>query len=124
MQRSFVLWIVVAFLTLGLAPVFALNFPSGGQGPWGIAITQNQQNLIVANVSSNEVAFIDMTSGAVLAEVASGQGPKNLTLSGDGATCYVVNSQSNDVSILDVTNKQVTGHIAIEGSPQNLQITP
>jgi DNA-binding beta-propeller fold protein YncE len=96
--------------------------PSAGSQlatPYGIAVSGDDQVLIVTAASSARVAAVDAVTGQVLDVIDVGNGPRAVALRSDpgtGAplTAYVLNTLDNSVSELDLTG------LAVQGQPPTL----
>ena len=75
--------------------------------PYGIALSANDDVLVVTAASSNRVAAVDAASGQVLATVNVGNGPRALALRSDPVTgapvkAWVLNTLDDSISELDL----------------------
>ncbi len=94
-----------------LEPLPPANPAPGSQlaTPYGIALSDDDQVLVVTAASSARIATVDASSGAVLGTLDVGNGPRALALRSDpqtGAplTAYVLNTLDDSVSEVDVSN--------------------
>jgi YVTN family beta-propeller protein len=94
-----------------LEPVPPANPAAGAQlaTPYGIAISDNDQVLVVTAASSGRIATVNATTGAVLGTLDVGNGPRALVLSSDAQTgapltAWVLNTLDDSVSEVNVSN--------------------
>jgi YVTN family beta-propeller protein len=77
--------------------------------PYGIAISGDDQVLVVTAASSSRVATVDVATGTVLDTLDVGNGPRALALVSDSQTgapltAYVLNTLDDSVSEVNVSN--------------------
>lgn len=80
--------------------------PSGGQGPNGLALTEDGSKLFVVNGGSNQVAVLDVTNNyALLGTINVGRNPVGVAIA--NGTAYVTNFDDGTVSLIDVNARTV-----------------
>jgi YVTN family beta-propeller protein len=90
--------------------------PSGGQGPNGLALSEDGSRLFVVNSDSDHVAVLDVANSyAVLATISVGQSPTGIGIS-DG-TAYVTNFDDGTVSVIDTETMTVRATTAVGHHP-------
>jgi YVTN family beta-propeller protein len=102
-----------------LEPLPPSNPASGDQvaTPFGIALTSDDNTLVVTAAASSRLFTVQASSGNVLSRLDVGVIPRGVALrdNGDGThTAYVLNTLGNTVSVVTVTN--ATGALASAGA--------
>ncbi|MEN8160496.1 MAG: hypothetical protein ABFS41_10535, partial [Myxococcota bacterium] len=97
-----------------LEPLPPANPAPGSQlaTPYGIAISDDDQVLVVTAASSSRIATVDASTGTVLDTLDVGNGPRALALVSDAQTgapltAYVLNTLDDSVSEVNVANPNV-----------------
>jgi YVTN family beta-propeller protein len=101
----------------------ALKSINTGHGPSGLAISEKDRLLFVANSYSNDISVIDLTRKSEIKRIAVVREPVSLTLSPDGKTLAVANllpSQpslgkyiSACVTLIDIDTKSVVKNVEL-----------
>ncbi|GLS24985.1 beta-propeller fold lactonase family protein [Marinibactrum halimedae] len=111
-------------------PVVTQELPSRSST---IAITSDDQRLVVVNREKNSVTLIQVKdengedTALTLGEVAVGQDPRFVTISPDNSTAFVTNAVDGTVSIIDISGAvpRVSGDpIAVGTEPRGIAVTP
>jgi YVTN family beta-propeller protein len=104
----------------------------GGDEPLDLALTPDGRTLLVANIGSSTVSFIDTrtmietdrvtlqggTSPMIDREGAElGERPSQILVDRSGQRAYVLNAASGSVSVLDVSSRRIAGTITTEPGP-------
>ena len=63
---------------------------------------------------SGAVSFVDLTTGASVAEVETGRHASALVLTADGKTLYVANANDDSVSVLDTAQRRVVKTMTVK----------
>jgi len=99
--------------------------------PYGIALSANDDVLIVTAAASNRVAAVDAATGQVLATVNVGNGPRAVALRSDPQTgapqkAFVLNTLDDSISELDLTHlaDQTPTIVETQRRPFNGDATP
>ncbi|BDG05242.1 YVTN family beta-propeller repeat protein [Anaeromyxobacter oryzae] len=87
-----------------------------GDGPAEMALAADG-TLVVVNVRSRTVAFVDPLAMAELGRVAVGDAPAGLRVDRSGQRAYVANRGTSTVTVLDVPNRAVVGTITTDAEP-------
>lgn len=95
--------------------------PTGG-GPWGIALDPVANRGYVALEGEDQVAIVDLTSGAEIARIrlSLSDAPRDLLLLPDRRTLMTANSGSNTVSLLDAVSMIEIARIHVGDEPTTL----
>jgi YVTN family beta-propeller protein len=92
--------------------------------PYGMALSGDQQSLIVTAAGSGKIFVVDVPSANVVSQFTVGAVPRGIALqSGDAGkpeTAWVLNVVDNTVSIVDVTNLVAPALISTIGLEDNL----
>jgi len=88
--------------------------PGDGPGDLGMAA---DGTLVVVNVRSRTVAFVDPGSLSELSRVSVGVDPSSLLVDRQGRRAYVTNRGSGTVSVIDLGNRAVIGTISTDPEP-------
>ena len=78
----------------------------------------------VANLGSDDVSVIDVSSNEVIATVPVGNDPNGVAVSADGERVYVTNFLSNDISVLDATAQVAIGALVAGDGPVGIAVDP
>jgi YVTN family beta-propeller protein len=90
--------------------------PCGGQGPNGLALSEDGSRLFVVNRDSNQVAVLDVANNyALLATIGVGRSPAGISIS-DG-TGYVTNFDDGTVTLIDTASMTVRAITAVGHHP-------
>lgn len=95
---------------------------SPGDGPGDLALAPDG-TLVVANVRSRTVSFVDPVAMAEVARVPVGDAPSALLIDRSGRRAYVANGGTGTVSALDVANHAVVGTLATDPEPVRMQLS-
>jgi YVTN family beta-propeller protein len=88
--------------------------PGDGPGDVGVAA---DGTIVVVNVRSRTVAFLDPGSLSELARVPVGDDPYSLLVDRQGRRAYVANRGSGTISVIDIGNRAVIGTIPTDPEP-------
>lgn len=88
----------------------AVRYVPTGRYPFGAAVTPNGRIGLVSNEAAGTVSFIDLASGAKVADVAVGpplSHPQGIVVDAAGRRAYVALSASDQVVVIDLTKRKV-----------------
>ncbi|MEI7541922.1 MAG: beta-propeller fold lactonase family protein [bacterium] len=87
----------------------AVTVYSGGSFPCALAVNHKKNLLYVANMGSNNVSILDLSSKEVNVEnkIAVGKWPSDLYLSPDNRYLYVCCKYTNTIQVIDVEKEQL-----------------
>jgi YVTN family beta-propeller protein len=94
--------------------------PGDGPGDLGIAA---DGTLVVVNVRSRTVAFVDPSSFVELGRVPVGDDPFSLLVDRQGRRAFVANRASNSVTAIDLGNRVVLGTIGTDPEPLRMTLS-
>ncbi|MCL2778959.1 MAG: putative Ig domain-containing protein [Polyangiaceae bacterium] len=92
------------------------SFPSGGNSPWGIAITADGQYAYVANSGSNTVGVIRLDMSESTRTIAVGPQPKGVAITPDQKYVCVTNSGNATLSVISRASNTVVNTIPCGGA--------
>lgn len=102
--------------------------PSGaapeGDGTRSLAVSADGTLAVAANVTSRNVAVIDLVAGVTRSWVATGDRPLGVAIAPDGSVAVVCNGDSDTVSIVDLSTDTVVATLAIAQRPGEVRISP
>src|SRR5205085_9684732 len=100
----------LAAVALGLPPAWAAPRPAAGpdRSPADLAVTPDGRYLLTANQTADTVSLVDLTTGAVAAEVPCGRRPAALALTPDGRRVLVSGSHGGDLTVFDRDGPRLT----------------
>lgn len=84
----------------------------------GIALTPDQQTLLVDSSVAEGVFFYSVPDHEYLGYLATGVYPDWITITPDGKTAYVANSGSNTISVIDIATRTETAKIEAGDDPK------
>lgn len=87
-----------------------------------LAFSPDARTLAVAGDLANRVAFIDRSSGAIVATVPTGRHPAALAYAPDGRHVYVADRAESDLDVIDTATNAVTSRIAVGLHPAALAV--
>lgn len=87
-----------------------------GDGPAELALAADG-TLVVVNVRSRTVSFVDPVAMSERGRVSVGDAPAGLRVDRPGQRAYVANRATGTVTVLDVPNRAVVGTIATDAEP-------
>ena len=91
---------------------------TGGNDSHGMAVTSNNDVLVVDSRLNSAVYMYSLPDFELLGEVVVGTSPDWVTLSPDGRMAYVANAGSNDVSVVDVYGRKEVTRIPVGQVPK------
>jgi YVTN family beta-propeller protein len=92
---------------------------SGGNFPFGVAVTPDSSKVYVANSGANNVSVIDTATNTVIGSpVPVGRSPFGVAATPDNSKVYVANSSDNTVSVIATATNTVTATIPVANEPQ------
>jgi YVTN family beta-propeller protein len=109
-------------------PVKSQTLPLPGRST-NIALTGDDQRLVVVNRDANSVSVIrvrvlGMDTGIKVAEIPVGREPRCVALSPDDREAYVTNAESGTVSVIDLVSLSVVAEIPVGTEPRGCAVTP
>jgi len=110
--------------------VVAFNATSGlvegyidvGQQPIGMALDKSTGRLYVANLGSDNLSVISVSSLAIIGAIPLNTSPSNLTLNGDDQVLYVAESSADSIVEISPTNDSIVGRIALSAGAHPVAI--
>ena len=103
------------------APVGRIRL-SPGDGPGDVALAADG-TLVVVNVRSRSVSFVDPLAMSEVARVPVGDAPSALLVDRSGRRAYVANRGAGTVTVVDVANRAVAGTVATDPEPRWMQLS-
>jgi YVTN family beta-propeller protein len=91
--------------------------------PLGIALTDDQSLLVVANANSDTVSLVDTSAGSVIATVPVGHGPEDVAVTPDASTAYVTDVNAGTVSVVDLRQRELIGEVPVGVDPGGIAIS-
>ena len=83
-----------------------------------IAITPDDQQLLVVNTDSNSVTVVDLNSGFTnLMEIPVGSSPQTISIGPEGIRAFTPNRDDDSISVLDLQNLSSIGCIPVGDEP-------
>jgi len=97
-----------------------------GQGPRGLAVSQQNRLLYVANSQSNTVSVLDLQTQQLRAEINLdfGDEPQALCLSRDERKLFSANHGSNSVTVLDAERFTILSKVSVGTTPLDIAADP
>jgi YVTN family beta-propeller protein len=86
--------------------------------PYGVAITNDNSEILVANQHGGSVSIYDARSHLEQGEIKVGRYPEGVGTLADGSKAYVANWFSASVSVLDLKSKTEIKRIACPEGPR------
>ena len=84
-------------------------------------VDTNRPLLFFANVYSDDLFFINTTSGEAIADLHVGAAPMSLDLSADDSTLYAALSGDTKIAVVDVASRSVTRTIELGFAPWSVR---
>jgi YVTN family beta-propeller protein len=100
---------------------------TGQVGTHMLVVTPDRKRLYTANIGSNTVSAIDLTTAQdppTVTQIAVGKAPEGIAISPDGREVWVGHNEDGGVSIIDTATNRVKETIQVGGMPIRLQFTP
>lgn len=94
-----------------------------GANPMGIAITPDNQFLLVANSKAATVSVLDAFTLQPVAEVPVGLSPFHIAIRPDGVKAYVTCRAGNSVSVINLQAKASGATIPVGNNPMGIAVT-
>jgi YVTN family beta-propeller protein len=96
------------------------EFKTRGVYPYGLAVTQDGNRLLVTHAGDDTLVIIDRETGEVLDELPAGLNPMGLVLDEKKNLAYVVNSDGESLSLYSIEPFTSLGTVDISGTPDKL----
>jgi uncharacterized protein (TIGR03437 family) len=96
-----------------------ITLPTGAN-PDGIAVNAAGTLAVVAETGRGKVGIINLTTFAIVAEIATGSGPVNVGIADTQAV--VVNQDADSVSIIDLATNTLQKTIAVGRGPEGVAV--
>ena len=128
-QKSRLVAVIAAALVLPvvLGGAVIIVVPQGPATPiaLGLAVSQDNRYLYVADVANDRVMRISTTTREQVGDaVKVGESPTSLLLDPVGERLYVANSEGNSVSVVDFEKWKTVGQIPVAPKPVQLALDP
>jgi YVTN family beta-propeller protein len=98
-----------------------VNTINVGSGPWGVAISPDQNQVYVTNNQGNSVSIIDTQSSTVVGTVLGLSSPLGVAFTppngSQASQAYVVNGSSNSISVIDTASQTIVANVPVQSSP-------
>lgn len=91
-----------------------------GDGPVGLAVTPDGDNVYIANSNDDTVSIIDTHTGTVVDIVNVGSSPWGIAVGADGDYVYVTNSGADTVTVIRTANHSVAGTYTVGKTPRGV----
>jgi YVTN family beta-propeller protein len=88
-----------------------------------VAVSSDGRIAVATHPDGGGISAIDLTSYAVVAEVATGSLPNYAAFGPDGTRLYVSNAGDDSVSVVDTKTWTALGSIAVGASPEHLVLS-
>jgi YVTN family beta-propeller protein len=97
----------------------------GSHGTWAaakssvLALTPDNNQLLVINPDSNSVSILDVTSPELnkISEVSVGRFPQTLSIDAAGMNAYITNRSEDTIAVLDLSSHEIVGCIPVNDEP-------
>ncbi|WP_223485358.1 YncE family protein [Pseudomonas sp. A-RE-19] len=93
-----------------------------GEGPRGIAISDDGSRVFVCNYISGNVSVIDTSNKKVIHTIAVERYPQSIVLANGGKRAYVTNYGSSSVSVIDTDTYEV-GNVTVGKYPWGVVVS-
>jgi YVTN family beta-propeller protein len=103
---------------------YADNSDSSGTLGVQLQIEPHGPFAYVANINSNTVSMIDISTSLPVTTISVGSGPWGVAVSPDQKQVYVSNNHGNNVSVIDTVSSSVVATIPVQSSPFGVAFTP
>jgi DNA-binding beta-propeller fold protein YncE len=98
--------------------------PSGGDNPYGIAITPDNKWGLISNKFSANMAFFDIAQSKVVKTIKTAAVPIHAVVDSKGAFAYQSAFLGSVVKKIDLAKQEVVGTFAVKARPGHLGISP
>ncbi|MEK7870828.1 MAG: beta-propeller fold lactonase family protein, partial [Nitrospirota bacterium] len=96
------------------------TIPISGSGPFNLALSKDWRFLYIANIRSNDLLIMDLSTKRQVARMPTGAFTSDVALSPDGRYLYAVNNGSNDLAIIDSFTFTPVGFIQVGLKPSEV----
>ena len=97
---------------------------TGAKGSHMVALAPDGARAFAANMGSNTVSAIDLTSGELLAQIPVGHGPEAIDVSPGGREVWVGNRFDDTLTVLDARTLEPLSTLPCAKFPIRLKFTP
>jgi len=96
-----------------------------GTAPLGLALSENEHFLYVANFKSNSISIVDTTDNTIVQTIENaGKNPRKLLVIPDTKLLYCLNWGGNDITVINTANNTVKQKIQVEMAPGDIVLSP
>ena len=96
-----------------------------GNVPVGLALSDNEHYLYVANFKSNNISIIDTTDNTISGTIEKvGKGPKKLIVMPEKDILYCLNWGSDDIALINIANNTLVKKIDTGKAPADFVLSP
>jgi YVTN family beta-propeller protein len=92
--------------------------------PDAIALTNDGQQVWIANSAENSISILDLRRLRVLGTIATGTGPSGIAFSRDGRVAYVSHVGDHSVAVIELGSHRVVRRLKVGPDPQFLVRAP
>jgi YVTN family beta-propeller protein len=97
---------------------------AAGSDPEQFAISNDGQQLFVANEDVGLLSVVDVQAGKVVERIKVGQEPEGVALSPDGRWVLVSNESGSSVSVIDTATLKVVKTVPVGKRPRDMAFAP
>jgi YVTN family beta-propeller protein len=91
-----------------------------GDGPTGLAVTPDGEDVYVANTNDNTVSIIDTFTNTVIDTVRVGNGPWGIAVGAGGKYVYVTNSDADTVTVILTADRSIVRTYSVGDTPRGV----
>lgn len=95
-----------------------------GSVPKFLAVSPDDQHLVVSNWCGFDISIVDLATGAELTRIDVGRHPRGIAITPDSRTAYVAVMGSRDIAMVDLVNHHVDYIENVGRSPRHLILSP
>jgi YVTN family beta-propeller protein len=105
-------------------PVKVIDTIEVGNGPDGVAFSQDGSRAYVTNALDDTVSIIHVATGNVVGTIAVGDHPRDVAFNPEANRAYVTNLLPGTVSVINTLNNTVIATIPVGESAERLVVSP
>jgi len=99
------------------------GIPTHGKISHMVLVSQDNERLYTANITSENVSVIDRKSGELITQIQCEEGAEGMAFTPDGKQLWVANQSGGSMSIIDLATHTVVERFDVPGMPVRIKFT-
>lgn len=95
-----------------------------GAVPKFLAVSPDDQTMLVANWCSFDLSVVDLNSGVETRRIPIGSHPRGIEITSSGDVAYVAAMGTSEIAVVDLERNKVTERLTVGDGPRHLVLSP